>query len=158
VQFAAKACPDGSVVGRALVETPLLDQPLSGPVVLRSSSHKLPDLVLDLRGQLNIELVGRIDTAGNGGLRTTFETVPDAPFTRAVVDLEGGKKGLLQNSGNLCKSRKKATIELVGQSDRRSDEEVKLTSSCGKKKKRSHRKHRRKRRGTTYVLHSRKAA
>jgi hypothetical protein len=158
VQFAAKACPDGSVVGRASVETPLLDQPLSGPVVLRSSSHKLPDLVLDLRGQLNIELVGRIDTAGNGGLRTTFETVPDAPFTRAVVDLEGGKKGLLQNSGNLCKSRKKATIELVGQSDRRSDEEVKLTSSCGKKKKRSHRKHRRKRRGTTYVLHSRKAA
>jgi hypothetical protein len=141
-QFQAKACPAGSVVGRASVETPLLDRPLSGPVVLRSSSHKLPDVVLDLRGQLNIELVGRIDTSGNGGLRTTFEAVPDAPFTRAVVDLEGGKKGLLQNSGNLCRSRKKATVELVGQSGRSSREAVKLTSSCGKGKKSAHRQSR----------------
>ena len=120
VQFSAHACPAGSVIGSATVDTPLLDQPLSGPVVLRSSSHELPDLVLDLRGQLNIELVGRIDSSDKGGLRTTFDTVPDAPFTRAVVDLEGGKKGLLQNSEDLCKARKKATVELVGQSGRSS--------------------------------------
>ena len=79
VQFAAHACPAGSVIGSATVETPLLGQPLSGPVVLRSSSHELPDLVLDLRGQLNIELVGRIDSSDKGGLRATFDSVPDAP-------------------------------------------------------------------------------
>ena len=105
VQFSAHACPAGSVVGSATVDTPLLGQPLTGPVVLRSSSHELPDLVLDLRGQLNIELVGRIDSSDKGGLRATFDSVPDAPFTRAVVDLEGGKKGLLQNSEDLCKAK-----------------------------------------------------
>jgi hypothetical protein len=159
VQFTAGACPAGSVIGSATVQTPLLDQPLSGPVVLRSSSHKLPDLVLDLRGQLDIELVGRIDSSDEGGLRTTFDAVPDAPFTRAVVDLEGGKKGLLQNSENLCKARKKATIELVGQSGRSSERQVRLTSSCGRGSKRPHRKkHLRKHRRAAHVLHSRKAA
>jgi hypothetical protein len=158
VQFAADACPEGSVIGSATVETPLLGQPLSGPVVLRSSSHELPDLVLDLRGQLNIELVGHIDSSDAGGLRTTFDTVPDAPFTRAVVDLLGGRKGLLQNTENLCKAKKRATVELVGQSGRSSDSQLRLTSSCGKGSQRPHRKHRRKQRRAAQALHSRKAA
>ena len=49
------------MIGAAEAVTPLLDQPLEGPVYLRSSSHKLPDLVADLKGQIDIELVGRID-------------------------------------------------------------------------------------------------
>ena len=126
VQFAADSCPEGSVIGSATVQTPLLDQPLSGPVLLRSSNHELPDLVIALNGQFHIELVGRIDSTKKGGLRTTFVGLPDAPFTSAVVDLEGGKKGLLQNSVNLCKTRKKARVALVGQSDRRSTRRVAL--------------------------------
>ena len=113
--------------------------------------------MLDLRGQLNIELVGRIDSSDKGGLRTTFDNVPDAPFTRAVVDLEGGKRGLLQNSEDLCKSKKKATIELVGQSGRSSDSQARLTSSCGTGKRGPNRKHRRKHRRMAHVLHSKRA-
>jgi hypothetical protein len=48
VQFAAGAgngaeCPAGSIYGRVTAYTPILDEPLEGPVFLRSSSHDLPD-------------------------------------------------------------------------------------------------------------------
>ena len=49
-QFAAEQCPESSILGSATAITPLLDQPLSGPVYLRSSEHKLPDLVAALEG------------------------------------------------------------------------------------------------------------
>ena len=62
VQFAAHACPPASIYGFAKATTPLLDGPVSGPVYLRSSSNKLPDLVADLNGQIEVALVGRIDT------------------------------------------------------------------------------------------------
>ena len=64
--FAQDACPSGSRIGQAKVTTPILDQPLEGPVYLRSSSHKLPDLVLDLKGQIDIEPAGKIDTVEAG--------------------------------------------------------------------------------------------
>ncbi len=72
--------------------SPLLDQPLKGPVFLRSSSHKLPDIVMDLKGQIEIELAGRVD-AVNGALRTTFESMPDAPVSSFALNLAGGFKG-----------------------------------------------------------------
>jgi hypothetical protein len=57
VQFAegsvpGEKCPAASVYGRARDVSPLLDQPLEGPVYLRSSSHELPDLVAALNGQI----------------------------------------------------------------------------------------------------------
>jgi hypothetical protein len=131
VQYAADACPGGSIIGSAMAETPILAEPLQGPVYLRSSSHKLPDLVVSLRGQVDLELVGTIDTAKNGGLRTTFESTPDAPVTRFVLNLVGGNKGLLINSEDLCKSPKKAGVKLFGQNGMRSSRSVRLQTSCG---------------------------
>jgi hypothetical protein len=45
VQFAAESCPADSVYGSAIVHSSLFDIPLQGPVYLRSSSNRLPDLV-----------------------------------------------------------------------------------------------------------------
>ena len=67
-----------------------------------AAPNKLPDLVADLRGQINVVLDGRIDTTKAGGLRATFEDVPDAPVSKFVLEHDGGKKGLLENSTNLC--------------------------------------------------------
>ncbi len=102
VQFAAQNCPASSILGEAEATTPLLANPLKGNVYLRSSTKGLPNLVADLRGQFNIELVGRIDTVNHGALRTTFESVPDAPVSSFVLNLQGGSKGLLENSETLC--------------------------------------------------------
>lgn len=136
-QFAADACPPSSLVGRAVVQTPLLDRPLRGQVFLRSSSHKLPDLAMDLEGQIDIELTGRV--AGfRGRLRTVFESVPDAPFTSVTLDLLGGSKGLLINSQSLCAGTKRATVEMTGQSGSVSRVRPKLRTSCagkGRKKR-----------------------
>ena len=118
VQFAAKQCPAGSIYGHATAITPLLDGPLSGPVYLRSSDHQLPDLVVALKGPesapIEIDLVGRID-AVHGGIRTTFSSVPDAPVSKFTLNMQGGKKGLIVNSRNLCSSVNRAQVNLTGQ-------------------------------------------
>ncbi len=120
VQFAADACPAGSVLGTAEAKTPLLDAPLSGKVYLRSGPNKLPDLVVDLQGQIDIVLVGKIDTVSGGSLRTTFTSVPDAPVEEFRLDLAGGKKGLLQNSRPICGRKLRATVRMIGQNGARS--------------------------------------
>jgi hypothetical protein len=129
VQFAAQQCPAGSVYGRASVSTPLLDHPLRGPVYLRSSSHQLPDLVLDLNGQIHVILVGRVDSV-NGGLRSTFESTPDAPFSKATLEMQGGKKGLFVNSTNLCTAANRATVRFVGQNGKIRDSAPLLANEC----------------------------
>lgn len=134
VQFAAEKCPDASVYGFARAITPLLDDPLEGPVYLRSSNNPLPDLVADLQGQFDIELAGKIDSE-NGGIRNTFETVPDAPVTKFVLKMKGGKKSLLVNSRNLCKARARAKVRMVGQNGKRHNEQPLVQTSCGKKSK-----------------------
>ena len=134
VQFAARNCPAGAVYGKAKAITPLLDQPLTGPVYLRSSSHSLPDLVADLQGQIHVVLVGRIDSI-HGGIRTTFESAPDAPVSKFVLQMQGGKKGLLVNSTNLCLAQHKATAKFTAQNGETSDFNPVLGSSCGSKSK-----------------------
>jgi hypothetical protein len=136
VQFAAgqtpgEACPAGSIYGHARALTPLLDKPLEGPVYLRSSSHELPDLVATLSGQIDVALVGRIDSV-KGGIRTSFESVPDAPVSKFVLSMKGGKKGLLVNSRNLCKSTNKASVQMDSQSGKALDFEPVVSNACKK--------------------------
>jgi hypothetical protein len=140
VQYAAKACPSGSVYGWARAFTPLLDQPLEGPVYLRSSSNPLPDLVASLDGQIHIDLAGRIDSK-NGGVRSTFEAVPDAPVSKFVLTMQGGKKGLLVNSRDLCAGVNKATVKMEGQNGKTYRSRPAVGNSCSKKAKRAFKRH-----------------
>lgn len=129
VQFAADACPSRSIYGHARAVTPLLDEPLEGPVYLRSSSHPLPDVVAALRGEVEFDLVGRIDSV-NGGIRTTFETVPDAPVTKFVLTMRGGSRGLLVNSRNLCAGPTRATLDLEAQNGKRATQRPLMRNQC----------------------------
>jgi hypothetical protein len=140
VQFAAAACPAASVYGRARVVTPILDQPLEGPVYLRSSSHTLPDLVAALKGPasqpIEIDLAGRIDTDEAGGIRTSFESIPDAPVSKFVLEMKGGAKGLLVNSVDICRRPHRVDAKILGQSGARANQKPLLKTSCGKSGKR----------------------
>jgi len=145
VQFAAgggngEQCPKGSVYGRVKAVTPLLDEPLTGPVYLRSSSHKLPDLVAALHsGKVDINLDGRIDSVRNGRIRNTFEAVPDAPVTKFTLEMQGGKKGLLVNSRNICRGKNRAIATFIGQNGKRHEFNPLVKAKCGGKKKRKKR-------------------
>jgi len=137
VQYAADQCPAGSVYGHVQAFTPLLDYPIEGPAYLRSSNHKLPDLVLALRGPayqpIALDAVGRVDSV-NGGLRVRFEEVPDAPISKVIVTAQGAKKGLFQNSTNICRGTHRATLKLDAQSGKVHDTQPKLVAQCGKGK------------------------
>jgi hypothetical protein len=135
VQLAAKACPKAAVYGHAEAKTPLLSKKLKGPVYLVSSSHELPDLVADLRGQVNIQLHGVISSK-RGGLKTVFNPLPDVPVQKFILNMQGGKKSLLVNSTNLCKSAQRAVLNIKGQNGKKvkNNRYPLRISSCGKKK------------------------
>jgi hypothetical protein len=156
VQFAAgdgngSACPAASIYGHATATSPLVSYALEGNAILRSSSHELPDLVVALHGPpsqpIAVDVVGRIDSV-KGGIRTSFEGVPDLPVSSFVLSMQGGKKGLLQNSTNICKGVHKVTAEFDAQNGKTADLSPALKNGkCGKtktkNKKGNHRKHKR---------------
>jgi uncharacterized repeat protein (TIGR01451 family) len=135
VQFAQNACPAASIYGHASATSPLFDETLQGPVYLRSSSNPLPDLVARLDGEIDVELSGRIDTV-NQGIRNTFDVVPDAPVTKFTLSMQGGKKGLLVNSMNLCKATNRADVRMTGQNGKRfNSKPVVVAKGCKKARK-----------------------
>ena len=138
VQLAADNCPADSIYGEASASTPLLDAPLTGHVYLVASNHTLPDLVVALRGQIAVNLYGRIDTV-NGGLRATFANPPDVPVSIFQLDMQGGNKGLLVNSSSLCFKPKRAAAEIVGQNEATANQRPRLRAACGKSGRRKHR-------------------
>jgi hypothetical protein len=119
VQLAAKKCPKAAVYGHAEAKSPLLQKKLKGPVYLVSSSHELPDLLVDLRGQVNIQLRGVISSK-NGGIKTVFNKTPDVPVSKFTLRMEGGKKkGLLVNSRNLCTGPLSSVLNIKGQNGKK---------------------------------------
>jgi hypothetical protein len=136
--FEAHACPPGSVYGHARVFSPLIEEPWEGPVYLVSglNGHLLPDMVVSLKGKdgLEIDLDARVDSI-RGGMRATFESLPDAPASRFVLTLFGGKRGLLVNSAtDLCRSKAPftASVRFVGQNNTGYAPVVPLKNQCGK--------------------------
>jgi hypothetical protein len=119
VQLAASNCPKAAVYGHAQARSPLLGSPLKGPVYLVSSNHTLPDLVADLRGQVNVQLHGVISSV-RGGIKTVFNQVPDVPVSKFILRMEGGKKkGLLINSRDLCDAPLSSVMNMKAQNGKK---------------------------------------
>jgi hypothetical protein len=142
VQFAAEQCPPGSIYGHAEAITPLLEEPLKGNVYLRSSSNPLPDLVVALKGPestpIEVDLDGRTDSV-HGGIRNTFEVVPDAPVSRFSLHLLGGRKSLIVNSRGLCGGvPARATAIFTAQDGARRELRPVVGNDCPKANKRRH--------------------
>lgn len=136
VQFAADVCPKGSIYGRAMATSPLVDYPLTGNVYLRSSDNELPDLIVDLRGPayqpIRIEVAGRTDSV-RASLRNTFDFVPDVPVSKFRLELFGGKRGLIVNSRDICSRTYRATAKFKGQNGKKADLRPPMENDCGKK-------------------------
>ncbi len=118
VQLAANECPQNSIYGHAEAISPLLAGKLKGPVYLTSSDHELPDLLVNLRGQVPIQLRGVISSA-HGRLKTVFNNTPDVALDKFILNMKGGDKGLLVNSRNLCSRPTNGFLNLLAQNSRR---------------------------------------
>lgn len=129
-QWAADNCPQRSIYGRAVARSPLLDGPLKGRVYLRSSQTGLPNLVADLRGQIDVELVGEIGSS-RGGMKTTFHFVPDVPVEHFALRMQGGKqKGLLVVSHDLCRNRWRVLNRFKAQNGKKHVVKSRLRANC----------------------------
>ena len=90
----------------------------------------MPHLVANLRsGSFRIVLLGKIGPAKQG-IRALFDNVPDAPISRFVMTLDGGKNGLLVNSANICKRPPLATVRSIGQNNIGASFTTRLRGQC----------------------------
>lgn len=133
-QWAAESCPASSVVGQATAVSPLLAEPLRGSVYLKVSDNKLPDLVADLHGQIDVEVSARIDSV-KGRIRTSFTSIPDVPVTSFTLTMSGGKRGLLFNNQNLCRRPQVANVLMRGQNGATESGPLRVRTACAKRRK-----------------------
>lgn len=117
VQLAANECPKNSIYGHAKATSPLLADPVKGPVYMVSSNHTLPDLLADLHGQVPIRLRGVISSE-HGRLKTVFNNTPDVAVSKFILTMKGGNKGLLVNSRDLCQGQTNGFLNLKAQNSR----------------------------------------
>jgi hypothetical protein len=143
---AEPTCPKNSIVGTATAVTPVLDDPLSGPVYFVKNIRKdpksgreirtLPKLVIPLVGQNGVKLtLTGTSAVEDDQLVTTFDNIPDAPVSSFTLNIIGGKGGILTVSGtDICKSTQIAGQQVDGQNAKAADTDVYIqTPSCALK-------------------------
>jgi hypothetical protein len=129
------ACPSASDVGSATVHTPILSQPLRGPIYLVSyGSAKFPDAVLVLQGEgITLDVDGQSFVSHSGALTVTFASVPDAPFSTFEGVLPAGPfsqftsvKSSGKAQGSQCGENLVAPVKMVAHNGAEVNEKVKL--------------------------------
>jgi len=109
------ACPKESVIGQAVVHTPILPTTLSGPLYFVSyGNQKFPEAVLVLQGD-GVELIvhGETFISHSGVTSATFKTVPEAPFESVEVNVPTGPFSEFAANGDLCTDKLKMPIEFT---------------------------------------------
>jgi hypothetical protein len=113
-QFHAGECT--RQVGTATAVTPLLREPLSGPAYfVRNPARRLPDLMVALRGQVEIDLTGKVTIPRDLTIKTAFDTIPDVPITAFSLRLVAGRRGPISTIPNMCTTKaRRASLATVG--------------------------------------------
>jgi hypothetical protein len=126
---APASCPSDSRLGTLRLESPFLDGPVKGPVYIRVPSHRLPDFSAELRsGRLRFVLNGRA-TSHNGRFGVSFGSLPDIPLSKAVLDLPGGRGGIVVNSRSLCSRPGTATATATAHNGMRRELRVRIRTT-----------------------------
>jgi hypothetical protein len=130
-------CAGRQRVGEATTNTPLLDQPLSGPVYAVSGGGGLPRLAFLLHGQVDLMPRAETKTVSGGRLLTTVPVVPDAPVGHFRLTVFGGKRGYLANTRSLCVHTPNAKVGFTAQNGKTLSQDVTVKTACAKGHKRA---------------------
>ena len=121
-RYDAGRCPAKAGVGRAVAVTPLLREPLRGRVYfVKDPARATPDLMIALRGPVDLDLTGKISTSRRKRLTLSFDTLPDAPITTFTLQLGSGRSSPLRTISDLCAAKPRASrvsIDFRGQDGR----------------------------------------
>lgn len=142
--FRANKCEAKTIAGSASAVTPLLSEPLKGTVYLvQVSGDSLPEIGVKLRGQLTIDLLGKVSFATKAqNVTTTFGSIPDVPVSKFALTLNGGKsKGILTALSDLCAKRQTASVRLASQAGHAKGGHSTISVDGCRKRKRSHARH-----------------
>ncbi len=128
-------CAEGSNIGTAVVHTPVLNEPLSGPAYLVSHGNAaFPDVEFVLSNKEKIELILDGQTDIKKGITTsTFNAVPDAPVTSFEAKLpEGPHSALTSNVPeskhfSLCGQKMVIPTTITGQNGAVIQQETKVS-------------------------------
>ena len=115
--YSSDSCPPQSQVGTATAISPLLTDPLTGPVRLVENPGGLPKVVVYLNGLFSTRLVGDV-ALGAGGTTTTFSGLPDSPVSSLRLDFAGGSGGQFTAGADLCSNPVDISGEFLSQSGR----------------------------------------
>ena len=109
-------CPAASLIATATAHTPLLPDPLSGPVYFVShGGEAFPDTVMVLQGDnVELEVVGHTDIK-KGITYSRFEAVPDAPVTSFEFNAPEGPYSIFSAYGNLCQTEVRMPTTITAQ-------------------------------------------
>ena len=94
-------CPNSSKIGTVKIDTPVLDVPLKGDVILAAQNdnpfRSLVALYIVAKGPgFWVKLTGRVDLDPvTGRVTTTFDNNPQVPFSHLHVALRGGSQAPL---------------------------------------------------------------
>jgi hypothetical protein len=92
------ACPAASKVGTATIETPFIAAGLTGTVYMTASPNKsLPYLSIFVDGAIKFRLDATTQFVGPNfnQIETTFDQLPQSPFTKFTVNISGGTSNSL---------------------------------------------------------------
>jgi len=124
-------CKSTARVGTAIVSTPVLPDPLKGNAYFVShGAAAFPDLDLVLQGDgVEVVLVGHTHIARSSITTSTFESLPDVPFSSAVVTLPIGSNSALAANGALCRANLLAPTTLVAQNGAKLTKDTRIAVS-----------------------------
>jgi hypothetical protein len=112
-EFHAGNC-EKARAGSAVAVTPLLRDPLKGGVYFVRNGRPLPDMMVALRGQVDIDLDSKITILDSKYLRTNFDSVPDVPVSKFILRFVSGRQGPVGAATNLCSAKsRRARMGLV---------------------------------------------
>jgi hypothetical protein len=136
-------CPAKSVIGTVTAISPLLKTPLNGKVYFVKGVRTdpktgrqirtLPTLLIELRGEINVNLRATNSVPDNKHLTSTFPMIPDAPISSFSMKLNGGKKGILvitDGNDNICTVAQKPFLAAQAHSGKRLDTATTMTVQC----------------------------
>lgn len=99
--FQAGTCLGNTVVGNAIATSPLLSQGLAGQVLLVDNGGLLPNIGLDLRGQLHLLLQGSLNVDKSVTFGDLPPGLPDIPISHFQLAFTN-PPGLLIANRDLC--------------------------------------------------------